>query len=349
MHAWVKIGPSLIRHVTSSPTWTLRERLSTMGNGGWPWSERCYGGLLSLERSQPGTSLTQVSHKSHTSLTVTQGSHNICRTPILPIYVSFFLHMSPDHSFWILRHQSTSLPCSPLTRTQGNSHAPFSPYMSHPTLRNCHTHPLFPHNHHTPTCKTKITKKVPHHDRRLRRKWRRDVALREGAQHASEDIKRAAGMEVKSPKAHTPDCSYSHYSHLSPPPHFTPQLSHTPMEVKSPTAHTPDCSYSHYSHYSHLSSPPPISHPICHTPNLCHTPHFTPRVPPIFVAYLIRQPLWSSQALGEHSEAFCHLANLLFARDRAWGRGGRSQPRGHPRARGGLFLSRGAPFLSFSY
>ena len=111
MHASVKIV-----YMSKSPTLAFTR---TMGNGGWPWSERCYGGLLSLERSQPGTSLTQVSHKSHTSLT--QGSHNICRTPVLPIYVSLFLHMSPDHSFWILRHQSTSLPCSPLTRTQGNS------------------------------------------------------------------------------------------------------------------------------------------------------------------------------------------------------------------------------------
>lgn len=99
-----------------------------------------------------------------------------------------------------------------------------------------------------------------------------------------------------------------------------------------------------------ICHPPPHFTPyLSHTPFVCHTPHFTPRVPPIFVAYLIRQPRWSSQALGEHSEAFCHPANLLFARDRAWGRGGRSQPRGHPRAGGGLFLSRGALFLSFSY
>ena len=119
---------------------------STMGNGGWPWSERCYGGLLSLEQSQPGTSLTQVSHKSHTSLT--QVSHNICRTLVLPIYVSLFLHMSPDHSFWILRHQSTSLPCSPLTRTQGNSHAPFSPYVTPHSSQLSHT-PTFPtHSSH---------------------------------------------------------------------------------------------------------------------------------------------------------------------------------------------------------
>ena len=99
-----------------------------------------------------------------------------------------------------------------------------------------------------------------------------------------------------------------------------------------------------------ICHPPPHFTPyLSHTPFVCHTPHFTPRVPPIVVAFLIRQPLWSSQALGEHSEAFCHPANLLFARDRAWGRGGRSQPRGHPRAGGGLFLSRGALFLSFSY